>query len=332
MRILGVTQRISGVGWHRIMMPVTYMKKDYGLITDLLNEEVLEQGYDILIINRMLNNVSAEMLDEWRNKYNFKLVIDNDDYWNLDPTHVLFHRYAINDIPNKIKKYIEIADICTCTHERLADKISELNKNVYILPNALPYGEEQYKDGKIPSDKVRLYWSGSDTHLHDIKILKEPVKRFNTLNVKMVMAGYHEGEIWNTMAFYYSAGRRLDTQIYRYNDVTRYMEAAGDSDIGLVPLQDTFFNSMKSNLKVLEMAAKKNPAIVSHVNPYLNLPVHYVKKQTDWYKHVKDLVNDKQMREESGEALFNYCNTNFNLHMINKIRYDIYSKLIDARN
>ncbi len=34
--------------------------------------------------------------------------------------------------------------------------------------------------------------------------------------------------------------------------------------------------------KVLETASKKNPAIVSHVNPYLDMPVHYVKSQKDY--------------------------------------------------
>jgi len=80
------------------MMPLTYLKKDYCLITDQLNEEVLEKGFDILVINRMLNGISAEQLVEWRNKYNFKIVVDNDDFWNLDVTHTLYLRYQINGI------------------------------------------------------------------------------------------------------------------------------------------------------------------------------------------------------------------------------------------
>ena len=328
MRILAVTQKHSGVGYHRIMMPLTYLKKDYCLITDQLNEEVLEKGFDILVVNRMLNGISVEQLVEWRNKYNFNLVVDNDDYWDLDVTHPLYYRYQLGNIPNIIKSYIEIADLCTCTHERLAERIYKLNQNVYVLPNALPYGEEQFLDKKIPSDKVRFFWSGSDTHQEDLKILREPIKRFNQLNPKMVMAGYVENDIWNNMAFYFSAGRKLDTQIYRYNEVTSYMSAYGDSDISLIPLKDTYFNSMKSNLKILETAAKKNPAIVSHVNPYLDMPVLYVKKQSDWFKHAKDLVNDKDLREELGQELYEYCNKHYNLHLINSKRLDIYNKLL----
>lgn len=328
MRILAVTQKHSGVGYHRIMMPLTYLKKDYCLITDQLNDEVLEKGFDILVVNRMLNGILPEQLVEWRNKYNFKLVVDNDDFWNLDVTHPLYYRYQINNIPELIKGYIQIADLCTCTHERLADEIFNYNVDVHILPNALPYGEEQFLDKKIPSDKVRFFWSGSDTHQEDLKILREPIKRFNQLNPKMVMAGYVENDIWNNMAFYFSAGRKLDTQIYRYNEVINYMSAYGDSDISLIPLKDTYFNSMKSNLKVLETAAKKNPAIVSFVNPYLDLPVLYVKVQSDWFKHARSLVNDSDLREALGQELYDFCNKHYNLHLINSKRLDIYSKLL----
>lgn len=328
MRILAVTQKHSGVGYHRIMMPLTYLKKDYCLITDQLNDEVLEKGFDILVVNRMLNGILPEQLVEWRNKYNFKLVVDNDDFWYLDVTHPLYLRYQVGNIPELIKGYIKIADVCTCTHERLSDEIYKLNKNVHILPNALPYGEEQFLDKKIPSEKLRFFWSGSDTHQEDLKILREPIKRFNQLNPKMVMAGYVENDIWNNMAFYFSAGRKLDTQIYRYNEVINYMSAYGDSDISLIPLKDTYFNSMKSNLKVLETAAKKNPAIVSKVNPYLDLPVLYVEKQSDWFKHARSLVNDADLREYIGQELYEYCNKHYNLHLINSKRLDIYSKLL----
>jgi hypothetical protein len=105
------------------------------------------------------------------------------------------------------------------------------------------------------------------------------------------------------------------------------MGAYTDSDISVIPLVDNKFNAMKSNLKVLETAAKKNPAIVSYVNPYLDMPVHYVKSQKDWYKHIRDLVSDADMRKESGEKLFEFCEKNYNFEGINLDRKYIYSKL-----
>lgn len=330
MRILAITSKNSGVGYHRIMMPIVNMKKDYCLMTDTINEEVFEGNYDIVVMNRMLANISPEQMIEWRNKYGFKLVVDNDDHWQLDPSHILYQHYILNQIPEQIINWIQIADLCTCTHERLAEEIYKHNTNVEILPNAIPYGEEQFILDKKPSDLVRLFWSGSGTHGKDLEILRNPMKRIN-FPVRTIIAGYNEGEkhIWDNMICAFTNGLKLNPTIYNYNQVTEYMAAYCDSDISLIPLVDSKFNAMKSNLKVLETASKKNPAIVSNVHPYKGFyPACHVNSQKDWYYWIKLLTHDQAARKQYGNDLYEYCNKNFNLHVVNKQRFAIYNKLI----
>jgi hypothetical protein len=330
MRILAITSNKSGVGYHRIIMPIVNMQKDYCLMTDTLSEETFEGNYDIVVMNRMLANITPEQMDAWRMKYGFKLVVDNDDFWHLDPSHILYERYILNDIPQQIINWVRIADLCTVTHERLAEEIKPYNSNVEILPNAIPYGEEQFKDFKKDSDLIRLFWSGSGTHGKDLEILRNPMKRIN-FPVRTVIAGYNETEkpIWDGMICAFTNGLKLNPTIYNYNEVTSYMAAYADSDISLIPLIDSKFNAMKSNLKVLETAAKKNPAIVSNVHPYKGFyPACHVNSQKDWYYWIKLLTKDKDARKHYGNALYEYCNKNFNLHEVNKQRFAIYSKLI----
>ena len=300
-------------------------------MTDTISEKTFEGNYDIVILNRMLANITPEQMVEWRKKYGFKLIVDNDDYWHLDASHILFQQYIINSVPQQIINWIQVADLCTCTHERLAEEIYKLNTNVEIIPNAIPYGEEQFILDKKPSDLVRLFWSGSGTHGKDIEILRNPMKRIN-FPVRTIIAGYNEGEkpIWDGMIASFTNGLKLNPTIYNFNQVTEYMAAYCDSDISLIPLVDSKFNAMKSNLKVLETASKKNPAIVSNVHPYKGFyPACHVNSQKDWYYWIKMLVNDKDARTHYGNALYEYCNKNFNLHEVNKQRFAIYSKLID---
>jgi hypothetical protein len=228
---------------------------------------------------------------------------------------------------------MRVADLCTCTHERLAEEIYKFNPNVEILPNALPYGEEQFQDNKIESDLVRLFWAGSGTHTPDIDILRNPMKKIN-FPVRTIIAGYNLGEkhLWDRMIGVFTNGLKLNPTIYDYAEVSKYMGAYADSDISIIPLVENKFGAMKSNLKVLETAAKKNPAIVSNVHPYKDMPVCYVNSQKDWYKWIKLLTFDEAARIEYGQKLFDYCNTNFNLHTINKKRFAIYNKLIGNAN
>jgi hypothetical protein len=330
MRILAITSKQSGVGYHRIMMPLVNMKKDYCLITDTLSEETFEGKFDIVVMNRMLANVTPDQMIEWRKKYGFKLIVDNDDYWHLEPSHILYQHYILNSIPEQIISWIQIADLCTCTHERLAEEIYKHNTNIEILPNAIPYGEEQFILDKKESTLVRLFWSGSGTHGKDLEILRNPMKRIN-FPVRTIIAGYNEGEkhIWDNMICAFTNGLKLKPTIYNYNQVTEYMAAYCDSDISLIPLVDSKFNSMKSNLKVLETASKKNPAIVSNVHPYKGFyPACHVNSQKDWYYWIKLLTHDKAARKQYGNDLYEYCNKNYNLHIVNKQRFAIYNKLI----
>jgi uncharacterized UPF0160 family protein len=113
MRILAITSKFSGVGYHRIMMPLVNMRKDYCMITDTINEAVFDNNYDIVIFNRFLAHTEIIMLEAMRKKHNFKLVVDNDDYWILPPSHILYTRYRDSDVTKRITDFIRMADLCT---------------------------------------------------------------------------------------------------------------------------------------------------------------------------------------------------------------------------
>ena len=172
MRILVITQQNSGVGYHRLMLPVYYLEKTYAFFTDVLNEEALDEGFDILLINRFVPGTPLEKLLEYKKKYGFKLIVDIDDYWYLDSSHILFSVYPTQTIIEHIK----IADLVTCTNDLLWEEIRPINSNVAILPNALPYGNDQFTDVRIQSDKVKFVYTGSITHENDIKILQYPLR------------------------------------------------------------------------------------------------------------------------------------------------------------
>ena len=326
MKILVVTQQNSGVGYHRLMLPIYFLPKTYALFTDVLSEENLKDGYDILLINRFIQGVELQTILEYKKKYGFKLVVDIDDYWHLDPWHVLYKRYPTQVIIDHIKA----ADLVTTTHDRLRDKVLEFNKNVEILPNALPYGKDQFTDARTESDKVRFIYAGSITHQKDIEILKNPLKRFIGYKGKIEfgLCGYDDNkftqDIWWRMIDAYTQGLELG-YVRQALPVTEYMNFYNDADACLVPLVDSTFNSMKSNLKLLEAACKKVPVIASNVHPYKDSPIIPINKQTDWFPAIKKVIEDSIYRSEKGLELYEWANENYNLHKINLKRKDIYA-------
>jgi glycosyltransferase involved in cell wall biosynthesis len=333
MRIITVGQRNSGVSFHRLFNPVIYLPKEYAMMTDVLTEEELEKGYDILFINRYMAGMEVDEVVRLREKYGFKLVVDVDDYWNLDAWHILYGKYPTQ----KVIDHIKVADLVTCSNNDLAVQIDELNPNWIVIPNALPYGEDQFTDVKTESEKVRFVYAGSVTHEKDIAILKNPMKRVAgdsmvKNNANFILCGYSEdkqvGEPWGRMINDYMCGFKVDGYIRGALPVDQYMNFYNEADACLVPLVDSKFNSMKSNLKVLEAATKNAAVIASNVKPYSECKyIIPVNNQSDWFANIKKVVKDAIYRQDMGLANGEWCRENFNLVKVNQLRTQIFNAL-----
>jgi glycosyltransferase involved in cell wall biosynthesis len=305
-----------------------------GLVTNLPQEDVISQKWDIVLYNRF--SPFDGHLDECREKLGAKIVVDLDDDWILPANHINYYHYL--SYRERLERNIREADLVTCTNDLIADKVVKLNKNVEVIPNGIPFGEFNFTLEREPSDKVRIFWCGSVTHEPDISILKGPIRRLAGENVKMVMGGYNDSnetskKIWDRMASTFTNAWQMDYLVLKGCLPDVYMEMYRHADIGLIPLEHGTWHAGKSNLKVLECASKKIPVIVSHVPPYTrdkDAPILWVRNQKDWYKHIKTLIHDKEKREDLGEQLYQWAYGKFNLADINKRRREIFERLIQA--
>jgi glycosyltransferase involved in cell wall biosynthesis len=294
-------------------------------ITNNLTEESFEKGCDIFMYNRILPESSAPQIKALKEKYGFKTCVDVDDYWHLDEHHILYEDYEAIEFAKQQINHIYNADIVLTTNERLAEAIKSFNKNVHILPNAIPK-QGQFDIEREPYYLTRLFWQGSITHKADIEILERPIEQLNKISgkIKMIMAGYHESEDdWYSMAMSYTAKTKHQYRLIPGVPVTQYYEAYKQADICLIPLVKSRFNGYKSNLKVLEAANLGLPVIASQVDPYLNMPLLYAKCGNDWVKHITRLVDSNKRRKEAGSVLKEFCDKHFNFHKINNERKQI---------
>jgi hypothetical protein len=97
-------------------------------------------------------------------------------------------------------------------------------------------------------------------------------------------------------------------------------------NIGIIPSKDTKFNSLKSNLKVLEYAALKMPVVCSKADPYLGMPVNYFKGDYEFVDHIRDFVKNPQNIKISGDYLHDFCKKNYSYRP--EERLDVYKKIL----
>lgn len=333
MKILAFINRGSSVSYHRIMLPLSLME-DSNLDVKITND--LRSSYfediDVFFYSRTLPDVAIKEINLLRNKYGFKICIDVDDYWQLDPLHP-FHKDYIKDNFAKTQiRHLNNADFVFTTHERMYNAIRAYYSGaLYMFDNAIPHKGQYVEVERKPHPEglIRLFWQGSITHLEDIGKLNAAIKALKhtacSRYVEMVLAGYEpDNDIWTKIANIYTDKARLRHALLTPLYCEYYYHLYCEADICLVPIRESIFNSKKSNLKILEAANLKLPVIASKVNPYLNMPVRYAVNDKDWAKHIQALVVSEKLRIEEGERLHAFCNEHYNFDKINEKRKQVF--------
>ena len=293
-KIAIVSQVVSAVAYHRLMIPLVKMVKDYGIeVTFIINkaDDFLTKldGITHVIYNR---NISALMKPEETililKARGIKVICDIDDYWILPKGHILKHYYSKTKMDKCILANIKYADQIWTTTKILADKILPYNKNVEVVKNAIDPLEKQFAYDNLSIDFDTFFYSGGTTHLQDLKLLGDAFEN-EELYVKSP-----------------KVPKRMKPIIQQLSSIQDYAKDYEDCGICIIPLRDNLFNSCKSELKMIEAGHFAKPVMVSDVNPYNlfstiknSLKVY----NNDWAAAIKKIKGNHTMQVDLGLKL-----------------------------
>jgi len=113
-----------------------------------------------------------------------------------------------------------------------------------------------------------------------------------------------------------------------------YAQVLDEADISLAPLADNTFNRMKSNLKQVEVWSRKLPIICTDIPPY-NVDGKHMKNcilipwkkhnDKEWYKAIKTLIKEPNLRADLGNQLYEDFKVKYNLKHVTEARAQFYS-------
>ena len=202
LRILVVPSDRTGVGYFRSTAPHINLQKlypndvhvDIDFEPDYKNDNFLKK-YDIIHYHRTLGPFEEmEETLERIDRLGIVSVMDLDDHWSPGTHHPAHKIIKENGLDKKISRNLRLAKNITTTTSLFAEEIKRLNKNVFVLPNAIDTNEKQYTPTPEKSDRIRIGWLGGSSHLKDLEILKGVVgslKAGGYLDkVQFVLCGY----------------------------------------------------------------------------------------------------------------------------------------------
>ena len=326
-RVLVLPSDRTGVGKFRSVEPHIFLQNenpnDFHVDIDYdpkINDDDFWKSYDMVHFHRTITKDydSTPALIEKLNKWGIVTVADIDDYWLPTKEHPAHAMIMNNGLHLKIRNNLKAAQYVITTTEIFAQEIKKINKNVFVLPNAINPNEPQFKHKTEPSDKLRFGWLGGSSHLHDLKILD------NCFNQKPFNGEKYYHRVWT-------------------EPVTSYAKNYSKFDVSLAPIKNHMFNRMKSQLKVIEAGFYKKAIIASNIGPYTIDLKHALKygefvdgnallvdegrNHSDWAKYIKKLVKNPSWAEDLGERLYETVKDTYDLNVVTKTRAEIYKTI-----
>lgn len=332
MRILVLMDNASGVSYHRLFTPYAKLQQDYNITVDVTQSPIDWVNidytlYDAVVFNRWLGRFQYNIVEKIL-AAGCKLVCDMDDYWVLPRSNPAYKMYE-KLVKNCVKDMMGMADIITCSTQHLADKVHEFNTNTIVFPNCLDLSHSQWQLPKQKQDKLTIGWVGGISHLEDLKMLGDSVKRFcEDFDAEFYMAGYHSDAVEWHQCEKAVTGESIENRPKWFKTIVgtradQYGQSYSLFDFVIAPLQKNNFNQYKSELKIIEAAGYNLPIVVSEVMPYTlhkdNKGVVFTENNPDkWYK---SLMRCFYFIDELAPKNVEYCNIHHNLEKVNAKRY-----------
>jgi len=120
-------------------------------------------------------------------------------------------------------------------------------------------------------------------------------------------------------------------------------------DVALAPLDQTLFNSCKSQLKCIEAGFHKKALIAQNFGPYQidltnsfskggnysdtanSILVNTINNKSDWVKHIKKLVENPDLIKSLGDNLYSDISKKYSLEVLSEKRKKLYIELVNGK-
>ena len=293
-KIAIVSSSVSGVTYHRLIIPLSKLSRNYKVEVIYLQnnaDDFLQKldGVTHVIYNRNISELlkPEETILILKAK-GIKVICDIDDYWVLPKGHPLKFFYSRTNMTKCILANIKFADQVWTTTKILAEKIRPYNKNVEVIKNAIDPLEKQFAYENLSIKFDTFFYSGGSTHLKDLKLLGS-VFEDEYLTVKSPRIP-----------------KRMNPIIQQIDNIREYAKDYEDCGICVIPLRDNLFNRCKSELKMIEAGHFAKPVMVSDVMPYNLLATNSNSLKVygnDWAAAIKKIKGNYTMQIELGLKL-----------------------------
>lgn len=314
MNIFFLTETGSGCYRWRSAIPAKYLRRRGHTVQIFSDDFRSSEPPDVLVIFRA-HYPGVYKLVEWCKRHTIRVVFDTDDALDLVPRNNVNYR-GLRDRLDLYEYLIEQADVVTTTTPILAADLRERNPRVVVLPNSAdPEEWTVLPRASSRQDGVRIGWTGSATHFHDLAAalpaLRELQKRHPFTFVLQGICGdstleeFYAGlcathgkalsksPLGKSMNRFMEELRGIRYEFHPMVELERHAETVCELglDIGIAPLVEDQFNQHKSCIKYYEYALSGAITVASRLLPYsAEVPITAKNSRQSWKETLEPLL------------------------------------------
>jgi len=287
--------------------------------------------YDIVVFSRIYQLSGIKPIVEMlRKKSKAKIVYDTDDLIDhIAPDNPFQSEINKKELVGSYLYFLDNADLVTVTTDYLKQEIAKRRSGaIAVVPNAVR--EIKIRDRREP--RVRVLYSGSDTHFPDLNIFldvfldlqkkydielvtqsigKNKYFEQNYAHLPMVMKPYNECMEKIKKVKHYQFVKNV--HCFEYVDMLRSIDAT----IGVCPLHDDKFTRCKSAIKYYDWAAIGTVTLAQKCVAYEDCNFT-ARSYSDWKNKLECLITDIPLRNSILKSQIKYVIEN---RYIDVVRY-----------
>jgi hypothetical protein len=318
MKIGYITTGFGGVEYHRMLKPFSLLKDDYDLThCEGVSSEIFDYDFDVVVFSRRLSIKKQKQFILELQKRGTYVICDIDDHWVLSSNHVV--KKTIDELRLQSIEALMYSNEVWTTHELLGKEIGRLNNNWHVIPNAIDPNEAQWQPKNTYGN--RIGWAGGVTHFHDLMLTDGCWG--DTIPVICGFQQPTENEpdnLWTPHKEWLKLSNRFRADYINSMDIMNYGYLYDQFDIAIAPLENNKFNTMKSNLKIIEAGMKGLPIFVQNIHPYTD-DSRGIFKVDSWSTAISKASNmGADEIKDSGQDIRDYCLANYDINKVNELR------------
>lgn len=242
----------------------------------------------------------------------------------------------IDDDPHNWKEFVESdfyafrsVHAVTVSTDRLPRVILEWNQNVRVFGNAVFELPTREISIQAESGLVHIFF-GALNRRKDWQLILEGIRQ-----AANELRGEANWVVVHDRAFFESLPEGVGKTFVDTLPPQEYLKTLSSCDISLLPLADTAFNWLKSDIKLIESCAAGAVPVCSHVL-YAELPEHrnvavFATTPEQWYEAIVSLARDPTQRQTLAKRGLDYVKSQRMHSQQAQAREEYYRSLLASR-